>query len=155
MSLCWMIDVTLSCLVGFCCCCLIFVGSQRWRLGLSGFEDYASSSVPTTHFLLLVFRTLLSTPSIGLLLPEQPPLLDFESLQESLPVLARLLEQSSLFAMFQIHTSSSILARHMRHINRNKNISLLIHKPNKRKQNRHEIRLVSATLLFGAWWRGC
>jgi hypothetical protein len=56
--------------------------------------------------------------------------------------------------MLQIHAPSLVLARNMRNINRDKNISLLILKANKREQDRHKIRLIGAALLFGARRRG-
>ena len=57
--------------------------------------------------------------------------------------------------MLQIHATSLVLARDMRDIDSDEDISLLIRKTDKSEQNSHEIRLVGAALLFGARGRSC
>jgi hypothetical protein len=160
MLLCWMIDS-----LGICLCgglvgwllSIILVDFPALASGVFGF----ASSVPTylIHCICpCYFPSCFSTcpaEHFLLLLPKKPPLPNLKSLQNPLPIPARLLNQTPLPPMLQIYAPSFIFAGNMRHIDRNENISLLPLQPNQRQQNRHEIRLVGAALLFGAGRRGC
>jgi hypothetical protein len=145
---------------GSFCLIFLFVFFQRWRLELFGFCVSCTYILdPPVHALLHhpFLLTLLSFWIVETsLLPKQPPLPNLKRLQHPLPPHPRPLNQTPLLPMLQIHTPSLIsLARHMRHIDRNENISLLPLKPNQREQDGDEIRLVGAALLFGTGWGGC
>jgi hypothetical protein len=160
MLLCWMIDS-----LGICCVAgwlfvvhslsLCFPALASGVFGFCVFCIYLIQCTCPSYFLFCFHSPPAQHSTKPSLLPKKSPLPNLKSLQNPLPIPARLLNQTPLPPMLQIHAPSLILPLYMRHIDRNENISLLPLQPNERQQNRHEIRLVGAALLFGAGRRGC